>query len=65
MEGGRGSPPPRGVGHSMIVDPTGVPLAAVGTATDIALAYVDADVVARVRRINPALSLRRYRVAPR
>ncbi|MCT9820424.1 carbon-nitrogen hydrolase family protein [Microbacterium sp. W1N] len=58
-------PPPLGVGTSMIVDPQGVEIAAVGTATDTAVAFVDADAVARVRRVNPALALRRFRVVPR
>jgi len=58
-------PPPLGVGHSMIVDPQGVELACVGTATDVAIAYVDRDAVARVRRVNPSLRLRRLRVVPR
>lgn len=55
-------PPPRGVGNSMIVDPQGVELAGVGTATDIAVAHLDKDAVERVRRVNPALRLRRFRV---
>ena len=58
-------PPPLGVGHSMIVDPQGVELASVGTATDIAVAHLDRDAVARVRRVNPSLRLRRMRVVPR
>lgn len=58
-------PPPLGVGNSMIVDPQGVRLAAVGTATAVAVAHVDPDDVARVRRVNPALALRRLRVEPR
>ena len=58
-------PPPLGVGHSMIVDPQGVELACVGIATDIAVAHLDRDAVARVRRVNPSLRLRRLRVVPR
>lgn len=58
-------PPPLGVGLSMIVDPQGTQMAAVGTATDVAVAHVDAAAVERVRRVNPALTLRRFRVAPR
>jgi len=58
-------PPPLGVGHSMIVDPQGVELACVGTATDVAVAHLDRDAVARVRRVNPSLRLRRLRVVPR
>jgi predicted amidohydrolase len=58
-------PPPLGVGCSMIVDPQGVELAAVGTATDIAVAHLDAETLERVRRVNPSLRLRRFGVAPR
>lgn len=58
-------PPPLGVGNSMIVDPQGVEIAAIGTATDIAVAHLDRDAVERVRRVNPALRLRRLGVVPR
>lgn len=59
-------PPPLGVGHSMIVSPAGVELAGLGaTAEGVAVAYLDASEIARVRRVNPALALRRFRVAPR
>jgi len=58
-------PPPLGVGHSLVIDPQGVPMAAVGTGTDVAVAHLDADAIARVRRVNPALALRRFRVEPR
>ena len=58
-------PPPLGVGASMIVDPQGVEIAAIGTATDVAVAHLDREAVGRVRRVNPALRLRRFEVAPR
>ncbi|GAA2012215.1 carbon-nitrogen hydrolase family protein [Microbacterium ulmi] len=58
-------PPPLGVGASMIVDPQGVEIAAVGTATDVAVAHLDQAAVERVRRVNPALALRRFRVTAR
>lgn len=58
-------PPPLGVGASMIVDPQGVELAGVGTATDVAVAHLDLDSVDRVRRVNPALRLRRYGIVER
>jgi len=58
-------PPPLGVGNSMIVDPQGIEIAAIGTATDVVVAHLDRDAVARVRRVNPALRLRRLRVVPR
>lgn len=62
---GADHPPPLGVGASMIVDPQGVEIAGVGTASDVAVAWVDAEAVERVRLVNPALALRRFRVAPR
>lgn len=58
-------PPPLGVGNSLVVDPQGVELAAVGTSTDVAVAHLDLGAVERVRRVNPALALRRFRVEPR
>jgi predicted amidohydrolase len=58
-------PPPLGVGNSLIVDPQGVEIAAVGTATDVAVAHLDVGAIERVRRVNPALTLRRFRVEPR
>jgi predicted amidohydrolase len=57
-------PPPLGVGNSMVVDPQGVEIAAIGTATDIVVAHLDLDAVERVRRVNPALRLRRMKVVP-
>jgi len=57
--------PPIGVGHSAIIDPTGVVRASIGTTTGLALADVSLDDVERVRRVNPALQLRRYTVVPR
>lgn len=58
-------PPPLGIGLSMIVDPQGVEIAALGTGTGVAVAHLDRGAVARVRRVNPALALRRYRVVAR
>lgn len=58
-------PPPLGVGNSLVVDPRGVAVAAIGTATDVAVGFADAETIEQVRRTNPALSLRRYRVVPR
>lgn len=59
-------PPPIGVGHSTIVDPEGVALATIGTAAQaVAVARVRRDEVDRVRRVNPALTLRRFGVEPR
>lgn len=58
-------PPPLGVGLSAIIDPQGIEIATIGTATDVAVAHVDQEAVDRVRRVNPALSLRRFGVIPR
>lgn len=57
-------PPPLGVGHSVIIDPAGVTMASVGTTTDVAVSFLDRDTLERVRTVNPALALRRYRVEP-
>lgn len=62
---GADHPPPLGVGASVVVDPQGVELAGVGTTTDVAVAFVDVETVARVRRVNPALALRRFAVVPK
>lgn len=62
---GADHPPPLGVGHSLIIDPQGVDIAAIGTGTDVVVAHLDVEAVARVRRVNPALALRRFRVAAR
>ncbi|GAA3761831.1 carbon-nitrogen hydrolase family protein [Microbacterium kribbense] len=59
---GADHPPPLGVGQSMVVDPQGVVIASVGTSTDVALAHLDPDLIRRVRELNPALQLRRFRV---
>jgi deaminated glutathione amidase len=56
--------PPIGAGNSMIVDPMGVELATVGENTDVALAWVSQARLAEVRRVNPALALRRFGVHP-
>lgn len=56
--------PPTGVGLSVIIDPMGVELAALGETTDAAIAWVSNTRVDEVRRINPSLALRRYRVVP-
>ena len=58
-------PPPLGVGHSTVVDPQGVEIAAVGTGTGVAVAHLEPEAISRVRRVNPALALRRFTVVPR
>ncbi|HEV7622797.1 MAG TPA: carbon-nitrogen hydrolase family protein [Amnibacterium sp.] len=60
-----GQVPPGGVGTSLIVDPHGDLLAELGEQPAVAVAQVDAQLVAEVRRVNPALALRRYAVVPR
>jgi predicted amidohydrolase len=57
--------PPIGVGNSLIVDPMGVEVAGLGEQTGAAVAWISHDRVAEVRRINPALKLRRFTVVPR
>jgi deaminated glutathione amidase len=61
--------PPVGAGNSMIVDPMGVEVATIGEATDVAIAWVSRERIDAVRRVNPALALRRFdvteRVSPR
>ena len=57
--------PPVGAGNSMIVDPMGVELATIGEATDVAVAWVSRERIDAVRRVNPALALRRFDVTER
>ena len=52
-------------GNSMIVDPQGVELATIGEATDVAVAWISRARIDAVRRINPALALRRFDVTER
>ncbi|MDO5723048.1 MAG: carbon-nitrogen hydrolase family protein [Flaviflexus sp.] len=54
---------PTGAGHSAVIDPLGTSLAALGDQEGIALAEVDADHLAKVRTVNPALQLRRFEVS--
>lgn len=56
--------PPIGAGCSLIVDPMGVPLAALGEAPGIAVAPIDLARTEAVRAVNPSLANRRYRVIP-
>lgn len=57
--------PPVAVGRSLVVDPMGVELAALGEQPGIAIAWVSRERIAAVRRTNPALALRRYGVVRR
>jgi deaminated glutathione amidase len=55
--------PPLGVGCSLVVDPMGIPLAALGDGEGIAIAPIDPAVTAATRQRNPSLANRRYRIA--
>ncbi len=55
--------PPIGAGNSMVVDPMGVELVTIGEATDVAVAWISPKRVSDVRKVNPALVLRRFSVA--
>ncbi len=57
--------PPIGVGGSVILDPMGVALAALGEAAGLATATLSRERLDAVRRTNPSLALRRYRVVER
>jgi predicted amidohydrolase len=51
---------PIGVGASLVVDPMGVTIASLAENEDVAVAWVDRARVDEVRRVNPALALRRF-----
>ncbi|MGU3497655.1 carbon-nitrogen hydrolase family protein [Mycobacterium sp. C31M] len=55
---------PAGSGNSVILDPMGIPLAALGEVAGVGVALLERDRIDHVRTINPALTLRRYRVTP-
>ena len=57
--------PPVGAGNSMIVDPMGVEVATIGDTVGVAVFPIDRERIAEVRRVNPALALRRFSVVPR
>ena len=57
--------PPIGVGNSLIIDPMGVELAGLGEEVGTAVAWITPSRIFEVRRINPALQLRRFKVEPR
>jgi predicted amidohydrolase len=56
---------PTGSGHSMVIDPMGVVLASLGEQTGTAVASATRERIEAVRKINPALALRRFTVAER
>ncbi len=57
--------PPIGVGASLVVDPMGVTIASLGEREDVAVAWVEPGRIDQVRRVNPALALRRFDVTVR
>ncbi|MDM4763535.1 carbon-nitrogen hydrolase family protein [Galbitalea sp. SE-J8] len=57
--------PPVGAGNSMVVDPMGVEVVAIGEQTDVAVAWIAADRIASTRERNPALGYRRFAIVPR
>jgi predicted amidohydrolase len=60
-----GQSPPEFCGHSVVLDPMGVPLASVGEVDGLAVAEVSTERLAEVRRKLPVLEHRRYTVLPR
>ncbi|PZO61608.1 MAG: hydrolase [Leifsonia xyli] len=62
---GVGQTPPIGIGASVVLDPSGVAVAAAGPTPGTLVATVDTAVTAAVRQVNPSLALRRYDVALR
>ncbi|MGV8881799.1 MAG: carbon-nitrogen hydrolase family protein [Rhodoglobus sp.] len=54
--------PPVGVGNSMVIDPMGVELVTIGEQTAAAVVEISPARIREVRTVNPALSLRRFRV---
>jgi predicted amidohydrolase len=55
---------PAGSGNSVILDPMGIPLAALGEAAGVGVARLERSRLDGVRTVNPALTLRRFRVQP-
>jgi predicted amidohydrolase len=60
-----GQVPPDGIGASTVLAPDGQVLAELGEAVGVAVAQLDPERIAAVRRTNPSLELRRYAVVPR
>ncbi|WP_017592563.1 carbon-nitrogen hydrolase family protein [Nocardiopsis potens] len=56
---------PMGSGNSMLVDPMGTRVVALGEQTGVAVGRIDLARIAEVRERNPALRLRRFTVVPR
>jgi len=62
---GVGQTPPVGIGGSVVLDPSGVAVAAAGAVPGMLVATVDTAATETVRRTNPSLELRRYEVTLR
>lgn len=62
---GVGQTPPIGIGGSVVLDPSGVAVAAAGAVPGMLVATVDTAVTESVRQTNPSLALRRYEVTLR
>lgn len=62
---GVGQTGPVGIGGSVVIDPSGVAVAAAGATPGTLLATVDTATTEAVRAVNPSLSLRRFDVVPR
>lgn len=58
-----GQPAPTGAGNSMVVDPMGTRVVALGEESGVAVGPISAERVAEVRTKNPALRQRRFRIA--
>jgi predicted amidohydrolase len=52
-------------GLSQVIDPQGVPIAALGAEDGIAVATIDPDRLQAIRKVNPSLLNRRFSVTPR
>lgn len=57
--------PPIAVGLSTVVDPLGLDQVVLGSDASVATVSISTDVIDSVRKVNPALALRRYQVTPR
>ncbi|MGN8050659.1 carbon-nitrogen hydrolase family protein [Curtobacterium sp. 22159] len=62
---GVGQTPPIGIGGTVVLDPSGVAVAAGGSVPTTVVATVDTAVTEAVRRTNPSLAARRYDVVRR
>lgn len=61
---GAGQTLPTGVGHSVILDPMGLGVVELADEPGVGVGLVGSDRIAEVRKANPVLDARRYRVVP-